>query len=364
MPALSLEHVTRIFPGGIRAVDDLTLDVADGELLVLVGPSGCGKTTILRLIAGLETPTRGTLLIAGRDAAVLSPKDRDVAMVFQQGSLYPHLSVRANLGFGLTMRGEAKAAIDRRVAEAAAVLGIDDLLARRPAELSGGQQQRVALGRAMVRRPRLLLMDEPLSNLEPGLRAQLRHEIRRLHGRLGTATVYVTHDQTEAMSLGHRIAVLRQGRLQQVADPQTIYQRPANRFVAGLIGSPAMNFVEGVYSHESRRWEARSGEWGVECREWEVALSRRPGRNVVLGIRPEHVRLMDGQTPDGACVSAVVEAIERLGPETHVYLRARDDALVSRTDADCSLEVGQRVGLAFSKEHMHFFDSDTGEALS
>jgi multiple sugar transport system ATP-binding protein len=368
MTALSLQHVTRTFPGGIRAVDDLTLDVAEGELLVLAGPSGCGKTTVLRIIAGLETAARGAVMIGGRSAAGVAPRDRDVAMVFQQGALYPHLSVYDNLAFGLKMRGQQRGEIDRRVREAAAVLDIQDMWGRLPGELSGGEQQRVALGRAMVRRPRVLLMDEPLSNLDAALRTQLRHEIRRLHARLGTTTIYVTHDQTEAMTLGQRIAVLREGRLQQVADPQTIYHQPANRFVAGLIGSPAMNFFDGrlapprVPGDRRLVWTADGGAWTVAIPgQWQAALTRFEGRPVVLGIRPEHLSLptADGQT-DGPHIPALIEAIEQPGTEVHLYLRAGETPVVCCAARSDSLQVGQRVAVTIRSEHLHFFDGDTG----
>ncbi len=245
MATVVISHLSKTFPSGIRAVEDLCLEIEDGELIALMGPSGCGKTTTLRLLAGLEQPTAGQIVIAGRRAERLPPRDRDVAMVFQQGALYPHLSVRGNLGFGLKLRRTPRREIGPRVAEAAAALGISELLDRRPGELSYGQQQRVALGRAIVRRPKLFLLDEPLASLDTALRRQLRHEIRGLHQRLGVPMIYVTHDAGEAMALGQRIAVMREGRLQQAADPQTLYDRPGNQFVASLLGSPGMNFLEG-----------------------------------------------------------------------------------------------------------------------
>ena len=245
MAAVAISHLSKIFPGGVRAVDDLCLEVGDHELLVLMGSSGCGKTTTLRLIAGLEQPSDGQITIGGRPAERLPPRDRDVAMVFQQGALYPHLSVRGNLGFGLKLRRTPRQEISLRVEEAAIALDIAALLDRRPGELSFGQQQRVALGRAMVRRPKLFLLDEPLASLDGALRRQLRHEIRRLHQRLGTPMIHVTHNAGEAMALGQRIAILRDGRLQQAAHPQTLYDRPGNRFVAATLGNPGMNFLDG-----------------------------------------------------------------------------------------------------------------------
>ena len=293
MAAVVISHLCKTFPGGIRAVDDLCLEVGDHELLALMGPSGCGKTTTLRLLAGLEQPTAGRIVIAGRAAERLPPRERDVAMVFQQGALYPHLSVRGNLGFGLKLRRTPKREIGPRVEEAAAALGIAELLDRRPGELSYGQQQRVALGRAIVRRPKLFLLDEPLASLDAALRRQLRHEIRGLHQRLGVPMIYVTHDAGEAMALGQRIAILRDGRLQQVADPQTLYDRPGNRFVASLLGSPGMNFLDGrVEQTDGRCICVLAGNIRLpipdRCR---ATIEPYTGKPITLGVRPEHLRL-------------------------------------------------------------------------
>ena len=335
MAAVEISHLSKTFPGGIRAVEDLCLQVEDHELLALMGPSGCGKTTTLRLIAGLEQPTAGRIVIAGRAAERLPPRDRDVAMVFQQGALYPHLSVRGNLGFGLKLRRTPKREVGPRVEEAAAALGIAELLDRRPGELSCGQQQRVALGRAIVRRPKLFLLDEPLSSLDAALRRQLRQEIRALHQRLGLPMIYVTHDAGEAMALGQRIAVLRNGRLQQVADPQTLYERPGNRFVASLLGSPGMNFLDG-------RVERTDGRWIFVLSEriklpipdrYRATIEPYAGKPITLGVRPEHVRLtvLSTQysvlsTQHSIVIPATVEAVERLGAESHVYMKSGDQA--------------------------------------
>jgi len=365
MATLALQDVLKIYPGNVRAVEDLTLQVADGELIVLVGPSGCGKTTTLRMIAGLEPPTRGTISIDGRSMAGVPPKDRDVAMVFQGQVLYPHLSVEGNLGFGLRLRRVPKPEIRRRVAEAAEVLGISELLARRPGELSGGQQQRVALGRAIVRNPKLFLFDEPLSNLEAGLRAQMRQEIRRLHARLGTTTVYVTHDQTEAMTLGQRIAVICRGRLQQVAGPATLYHRPANRFVAGLIGSPAMNFFEGRIERRDDVLVFLGDGFTLPIpTSHSPRLEPYAGQPITLGIRPEHIGSPAAeQQADAPRILAKVEAVEPLGPELYVYYTAGAHTFVSRVDAHHRFQIGDQASLVVAADHLHFFDRQTEESV-
>ncbi len=366
MAAVVISHLCKIFPGGIRAVDDLCLEVEDHELLALMGPSGCGKTTTLRLLAGLEQPTSGRIEIAGRAAERLPPRDRDAAMVFQQGALYPHLSVRGNLSFGLKLRRTPKHEIGPRVEEAAAALGISALLDRRPGELSYGQQQRVALGRAIVRRPKLFLLDEPLSSLDAVLRRQLRHEIRGLHQRLGVPMIYVTHDAGEAMALGQRIAVLRDGRLQQAADPQTLYDRPCNRYVASMLGSPAMNFLDG------RVERADGGLVFALCGEVKLPIPDRcratiepyRGKAVTLGVRPEHLRLASEPSTEysvpstqySVVIPAAIEAVERLGAESHVYLKAGEQVFIARAESNLGSTVGQRVLAAALPEHLHFFD--------
>ncbi len=366
MAAVVISHLCKVFSGGIRAVDDLCLEVEDHELLALMGPSGCGKTTTLRLLAGLEQPSAGRIVIAGRVAERLPPRDRDVAMVFQQVALYPHLSVRANLSFGLKLRRTPQREIGPRVEEAAAALGISTLLERRPGELSYGQQQRVALGRAIVRRPKLFLLDEPLSSLDAALRRQLRHEIRGLHQRLGVPMIYVTHDAGEAMALGQRIAVLRDGRLQQAADPQTLYERPCNRYVASLLGNPAMNFLDG------RVERADGGLVFVLCGEVKLRIPDRcratvepyHGKAVTLGVRPEHLRLTTESSTEysvpstqySVVIPAAIEAVERLGAESHVYLKAGDQVFIARAESNVWPSVGQRVLAAVLPEHLHFFD--------
>ncbi len=374
MAAVVISHVSKTFPGGIRAVDDLCLEVGDGELLALMGPSGCGKTTTLRLLAGLEQPTAGRIVIAGRPTEGLPPRDRDVAMVFQQGALYPHLSVRGNLGFGLKLRRTPKSEIRPRVEEAAVALGIAELLDRRPGELSYGQQQRVALGRAMVRRPRLFLLDEPLASLDAALRRQLRHEIRRLHQRLGVPMIHVTHDAGEALALGQRIAIMRYGRLQQVADPQTLYDRPGNRFVASCLGSPGMNFLDGRIEQTDGRCLCVLAEnirlpVPDHCR---AAIGAYTGQPITLGVRPEHLRLTSASSTEYSVMStqyavvipATIEAVERMGAESHVYLKAGDRAFIARTPSDVRPTPGERVSAAALTEHLHFFDAASEAAIT
>ena len=373
MAAVVISHLGKTFPGGIRALDDLCLEVGDHELLALMGPSGCGKTTTLRLLAGLDQPTAGRIVIAGRPADRLPPRGRDVAMVFQQGALYPHLSVRGNLGFGLKLRRTPRGEIAPRVEEAAVALGIAALLDRRPGELSYGQQQRVALGRAIVRRPKLFLLDEPLASLDAALRRQLRHEIRRLHQRLGAPMIHVTHDAGEALALGQRIAILRDGRLQQAADPQTLYDRPANRFVASSLGSPGMNFLDG-------RIERADGcclfvlDANIRlpipdrCR---ATIEPYSGKPITLGVRPEHLRLTPGtgtqytvpSTQYPVAIPATIEAVERLGAESHVYLKAGDQALIARVESNIRPAAGEQVLAAVLPEHLYFFDAASEAAI-
>ncbi|WPD18735.1 ABC transporter ATP-binding protein [Thermaerobacter composti] len=392
MARVQLVEVTKRF-GSTVAVDRVSLDIADGEFLVLVGPSGCGKSTLLRLIAGLEDVTEGEIYIDDRNVNDVPPKDRDVAMVFQNYALYPHMTVYDNMAFGLRMRKVPRDEIDRRVRQAAETLGLTHLLKRRPAQLSGGQRQRVALGRAIVRDPKVFLMDEPLSNLDAQLRVQMRTELARLHQRLGTTTIYVTHDQVEAMTLGDRIAVLRDGKLQQVATPHEIYARPANVFVASFIGSPPMNFVRGqVESREDGVWF--TGE-GLTCRlEGELAeaaaaylrtgdgfgssdgdragASGQGRRDAILGVRPEHVqaRLADEGSVAGTGASGVaagqgphlvatVEVVEPLGAETYVYVTAGSLALTVRVDPRMVLRPGDRLALTLETGHLHLFDAAT-----
>jgi multiple sugar transport system ATP-binding protein len=384
MPTLSLQHVTKIFPGNICAVNDFSLDVADGEQIVLVGPSGCGKSTVLRLIAGLEQPDGGTVAIDGRCVNRLPPHKRDVAMVFQHLALYPHLNVYGNLAFGLKLQRVDKSEIVRRVTEAAAMLGLDALLDRKPWELSGGQQQRVALGRAIVRRPKIFLLDEPLSHLDAALREEMRRDIARLQKRLGIAMIYVTHDQTEAMTLGRRVVAIWNGRTQQIADPETLYRRPANRFVAALIGSPKINFLPGRVERRGEQLVFQFTENSVECAvrtpnhtepawpvspAWKTALDRYlggdPGKKIILGIRPEHVRLGPAHRSDGTIhISTSVESIESLGDKSIVYLRTACHPLVTSAAGEQAVRPGESVTAIVGEENFYFFDPQTDAAIA
>src|SRR5262245_2701693 len=354
MAAIRLDKVEKVYPNGHVAARGLDLEAADGELLVLVGPSGCGKSTALRLVAGLETPTRGRVLIGGRDVTALPPQERDLAMVFQNYALYPHKTVRQNLEFGLLMRKASAPVIAERVARVAASLGIDAYLDRKPGQLSGGQRQRVALGRAIVREPQAFLLDEPLSNLDARLRVETRAELARLHRRLGAMMLYVTHDQEEAMTLGNRVAVLRDGRLEQVAPPMEIYRRPANRFVAGFMGSPSMNFLPctlrdgGGAARLESPWFTLSLEGGVPA---------APTREVTLGVRPQDVRL---GAAGAAAAAGRGEVGQPLGSEllVHLALTGGEQApVVAVVPAEAAVRVEQEVGLRFERDRLHLFDA-------
>ncbi|MDI3298735.1 MAG: ABC transporter ATP-binding protein [Bacillota bacterium] len=366
MARVELRHVTKRF-GPVEAVRDVDLRVEDGEFMVLVGPSGCGKSTLLRMIAGLEEASEGEIWIGDRLVNELPPKDRDVAMVFQNYALYPHMNVYENMAFGLRMRKVPRQQIDRRVREVAESLGLAELLQRRPRELSGGQRQRVALGRAIVREPQVFLMDEPLSNLDAQLRVQTRTELIRLHQRLGTTTIYVTHDQVEAMTMGNRIAVLHHGRVQQVATPVELYDHPANMFVAGFIGSPQMNFVRGRIERDEEGVRFRSSGLDVRLPARLAELpGLRHGREMVLGVRPEHVLTEPERVAAlaGSAFQAVVEVIEPLGAESYLHLAAGDDRLTARTRPDLRYRVGEPLRAAVEPERVHLFDPDSQEALA
>ena len=341
MALVRLEGVGKTYPNGHVAAKGLDLEIRDGEFMVLVGPSGCGKSTALRMIAGLETPTVGRILIGDKDVTALPPQERDIAMVFQTYALYPHMTVRQNLAFGLRMRGAAQDVIDRRVDEAARALALEPVMARKPAQLSGGQRQRVALGRAIVREPKVFLFDEPLSNLDAKLRVETRAELARLHRRLAATVVYVTHDQEEAMTLGSRVAVMRDGFLQQVAPPMELYRRPANLFVAGFVGSPGMNFLPG---------------------EGMPAATQKVG--ATLGIRPHDVAIVPRGAGD---LDAWVDVVEPRGSELLVYLRlgTSGDGAELRVVAppEPAIEAEQVVGVKFDRERLHWFDSENGRRV-
>ena len=369
MASLTLQNIVKIFPGNIRAVDDLSLNVAHGERVVLAGPSGCGKTTSLRLVAGLEQSTGGKIAINDRIVNHLPPQQRDVAMVFQHHAIYPHLNVHGNLAFGLKLRRLSKTEIEQRIAETAVMLGIADLLERKPWELSGGQRQRVALGRAIVRRPKIFLLDEPLSHLDAGLREQMRHEIVRLQeDRLGTTMIYVTHDQTEAMTVGRRIVVMNNGRVQQIADPATLYHHPANRFVASMIGSPRMNFFRGrIKAHDVglvfQSDENKTLAWPISLR-WNAALEPYRDKEIDLGVRPEHFRLDEASSGEYPLkIPAVIETIESLGAESYLYLRAGSLLFICRTQSNHGASAGGHIVPAASQDNLYFFDPCTGETI-
>jgi len=362
MAEVTLKNVDKIYPGGVKAVSDFNLEIQDGEFVVLVGPSGCGKSTTLRMVAGLEEISRGTITIGDRVVNDVPPKDRDIAMVFQNYALYPHMSVYENMAFGLKLRRFPKPEIDARIREAAKILNLTDLLDRRPKALSGGQRQRVAVGRAIVRKPKVFLFDEPLSNLDAKLRVQMRVEISRLHDRLGATMIYVTHDQIEAMTMGDRIVVMRDGVIHQVADPLTLYDRPADRFVAGFIGTPPMNFFEGRIRAANGRLEFAAGEalaLAVPPPATE-ALRAYLDKPVVLGVRPEDIGSpAAAQQPQAPCVAAKVDVIEPMGSESYVYLTAGDFSFISRVDAHQRFEVGAQVRLPVLMSKAHFFDAQS-----
>jgi multiple sugar transport system ATP-binding protein len=338
-------------------VHGISLDVAEGEFVVLVGPSGCGKSTTLRMIAGLESVSAGTVSIGERVVNDVPARDRDIAMVFQSYALYPHMTVRDNLAFALKLRKRPKAEIDDRVSRAAAMLGLDAVLERRPAALSGGQRQRVALGRALVREPRVFLFDEPLSNLDAKLRGQMRKEISALHRQLGTTSIYVTHDQTEAMTLGDRIVVMNAGRVEQAGTPMELYLKPANRFVAGFLGSPPMNFVPGRV--ERAEFVAEGGALRVGM----PGASSGDGRDAVLGIRPEDVYLDGAAPPSASPATLVLDSAETMGNETIVTLRAGEHEIVARVPPRPLPAPGESVAAAFDTARAHLFDPDSGAAI-
>ena len=379
MAEITLEHVTKAFAGGVVAVDDVNLTIEDGEFMVLVGPSGCDKSTLLRMIAGLEEISDGTISIGDRDVTELPPPDRDIAMVFQNYALYPHMNVRENLGFGLSVRHTPKAEMRKRVEDVASLLGLEQLLDRKPAHLSGGQRQRVAMGRAIIREPVAFLMDEPLSNLDAKLRVGMRASLAELHARLAVTSIYVTHDQTEAMTLGHRVAVMRDGRIVQVDVPQRLYQSPNDLFVAAFIGSPSMNLVEATVEGET-----------IAFGQFRVPLSpaRRPQRGrdkVVLGIRPESFDDAAFGRDHLPRIEVTPDVLEELGSDSHVFFRVaapritfetrgedddestilaeRDSRFTARVNPGTAARVGAPLELTVDPAKFHFFDVQTGASL-
>ena len=348
MASVSFESIHKSF-GATKVLHGISLDIADGEFMVLVGPSGCGKSTLLRMLAGLEDITGGTIAIDGRVVNDLDSKDRDIAMVFQSYALYPHMTVRDNMGFSLRLRKEKNAVISEGVARAARILNLEPYLHRYPRELSGGQRQRVAMGRAIVRDPKVFLFDEPLSNLDAKLRVAMRSEIKALHQRLKTTTVYVTHDQVEAMTMADRIAVMNEGRIEQLGEPLELYDRPANLFVAQFIGSPAMNVFEGVF---------RNNQVEALGARWPTVANAAEGQSVRYGIRPEHLALGGG---DG--IAAEVEVVEPMGAETEVLVKVGGQTFTVMTHGRATFGPGEKIRLAPQAAHAHLFDAASGSRL-
>jgi multiple sugar transport system ATP-binding protein len=364
---VTLSKVQKVYAGGVTAVQNANLVIEDKEFVVLVGPSGCGKSTTLRMIAGLEDISGGEIHIDGNLVNDVPPKDRDIAMVFQNYALYPHKNVYKNMSFGLEMRRFPKAEIDQRVREAAEILGITDLLERRPKALSGGQRQRVAVGRAIVRKPKVFLFDEPLSNLDAKLRVQMRAEISKLHKRLDATMIYVTHDQVEAMTMGDRIVVMLDGVIQQVAPPLELYQRPANAFVATFIGSPPMNLLEGnLDSQDGAVWfTAKDGSARLRVPDSVPhALSTYAGKPITLGIRPEDLEIVtDPDDRSDDIVQADVDVVEPMGAETYIYLHVGDQSITARVHEGALPQVGSRISLRTKPQNFHYFDPVSESAI-
>lgn len=364
MANLSLRHMYKVYPGNVTAVKDFTLEIEDKEFIVFVGPSGCGKSTTLRMIAGLEEITQGELYIDDKLVNDVAPKDRDIAMVFQNYALYPHMSVYENMAFGLKLRKKPKDEIDKKVREAAKILDIEQLLDRKPKALSGGQRQRVALGRAIVREPKVFLMDEPLSNLDAKLRVQMRTEIGKLHKRLQTTFVYVTHDQTEAMTMGTRIVVMRDGIIQQVDTPQEIYDHPVNMFVAGFIGSPQMNFIESKLDEKDGKIVlAVDGDLIVVPAEKAAVLKQKGyiGKDIIMGIRPESINDSEEfiAAHSDAVISADVDLTELMGAETYIYLSKGKSNITARVNGSSKSKAGDKIKIALDMSKIHIFDKET-----
>jgi len=368
MASVTLKNIYKVYEGGVTAVSDFNLDIQDKEFIVLVGPSGCGKSTTLRMVAGLEEITEGELYIGDKLMNDVAPKDRDIAMVFQNYALYPHMTVYDNMAFGLKLRKTPKAEIDRRVKEAAKILDIEHLLNRKPKALSGGQRQRVALGRAIVREPKVFLMDEPLSNLDAKLRVQMRTEITKLHNRLQTTFIYVTHDQTEAMTMGTRIVVMKDGFIQQVDSPRNLYDYPCNLFVAGFIGSPQMNFIPVTLVKEENDVYALFEGNKVKIPEGKVKKFKDLsyiGKEVIMGVRPEdlHDEEIFLQSAVDSTIKAYVEVVELMGSETYLYLNVGSINLTARVDPRSTARAGDTIRIALDPNRLHFFDKETEESI-
>ena len=364
MASLSLQHINKTYPNGFQAVKDFNLEIEDKEFIIFVGPSGCGKSTTLRMIAGLEEISGGTLKIGDKVMNDVEPKDRDIAMVFQNYALYPHMTVYDNMAFGLKLRKVPKDQIDKAVREAARILDLEKLLDRKPKALSGGQRQRVAMGRAIVRNPKVFLMDEPLSNLDAKLRVQMRIEISKIHQRLGATIIYVTHDQTEAMTLGTRIVVMKDGVVQQVDTPQHLYEQPGNLFVAGFMGSPQMNFLDAQIAEKGGDLVAKVGEYDVVIPAAKAKVLKDGGyvgKTVVLGIRPEdiHDSQMFIEASPSAPMTSTVKVYELLGAEVFLYFDVNGTQVTARVDPRTNSKTGDTIKFAFDMEKSHFFDKDS-----
>lgn len=368
MSNLSLKNIYKVYPGNVTAVNDFNIEIKDKEFIVFVGPSGCGKSTILRMIAGLEEISEGELFIGDKRVNEVAPKDRDIAMVFQNYALYPHMSVYDNMAFGLKLRNLDKNEADKKVKEAAKILDIEHLLKRKPKALSGGQRQRVALGRAMVREPNVFLMDEPLSNLDAKLRVQMRTEISKLHKKLQTTFIYVTHDQTEAMTMGSRIVVMKDGLVQQVDTPQKIYEHPENMFVAGFVGSPQMNFINGILESKDGKVVLTFEEDSIILPEDKATIIREKGyigKEVIMGIRPENI----GDSIEfitehkNSNITANVEVTELMGAETYIYLSKGKVNLVARVNGASKAKAGDSLKVALDENKIHIFDKETEKTI-
>ena len=364
MASLSLQHINKTYPNGFQAVKDFNLEIEDKEFIIFVGPSGCGKSTTLRMIAGLEEISGGTLKIGDKVMNDVEPKDRDIAMVFQNYALYPHMTVYDNMAFGLKLRKVPKDQIDKAVREAARILDLEKLLDRKPKALSGGQRQRVAMGRAIVRNPKVFLMDEPLSNLDAKLRGQMRIEISKIHQRLGATIIYVTHDQTEAMTLGTRIVVMKDGVVQQVDTPQHLYEQPGNLFVAGFMGSPQMNFLDAQIAEKGGDLIAKVGEYDIVIPAAKAKVLKDGGyvgKTVVLGIRPEdiHDSQMFIEASPSVPMTSTVKVYELLGAEVFLYFDVNGTQVTARVDPRTNSKTGDTIKFAFDMEKSHFFDKET-----
>ena len=366
MAQVSLNNVSKFFPGNIQAISDINLGIENKEFVVLVGPSGCGKSTTLRIIAGLEEASSGDVYIGDQRVNDVPPKDRNIAMVFQNYALYPHMSVYENMAFGLRLRKYPRTEIDARVKEAATILGIEKLLNRKPRELSGGQRQRVAVGRAIVRKPLVFLFDEPLSNLDAKMRVQMRTEIKKLHIRLQTTMIYVTHDQTEAMTMGDKIVVMKDGVIHQIADPIRLYDKPVNKFVAGFIGSPPMNFIKGPIIKKEGRYYFNEGRFRVRIVDSMVkSVEPYTDKEVLFGIRPEDIydKLFVSEAPPDNTIKATCEVIEPMGSEAYLYLNTGKNPLIAKVGGHNKPTLNQDMDLVFDMSKIHFFDKETENAI-